>query len=149
MDKRGTLKTFLWFNEDLAAALRHYKSIFGDHMVIAGEHLMSDQMFIAEFSIFDHNLIGMNTPGGDTFNNAISFSVQVDGQAEVDRIWDALTATGEPGRCGWCKDKWGVAWQVVPYQMQDFLGHADSAKAQQNMGIMMEMGKIELSKFVQ
>ena len=149
MTQSSTLKTFLWYNSGLHDALTFYKEIFGADMRIDDETLFNENLFTASFAILGHELIAMNTPGGESFNSSISLSVQVDGQSEVDRIWDAIAANGAPGRCGWCTDKWGVNWQVKPYQMQEFLGHPDQAKAQQNMGIMMTMGKIELSKFVQ
>ena len=149
MVQTPTLKTFLWYSEGLQDALRFYKEVFGDGMVVDQSHLVSEQLFTADFSIFGHEFIGMNTPGGDKFNNSISLSIQVDGQEETDRIWAALTEKGEAGRCGWCKDEWGVSWQVTPYQMRDFLSLPDSHKAQENWGILRNMGKIQLSDFVQ
>jgi len=149
MTQPSTLKTFLWFSSGLQDALKFYKATFGDQMVVAEENLISEHLFTADFSIYGHEFIGMNTPGGDQFNNSISLSIQVDGQAETDRLWALITAQGEAGRCGWCKDQWGVSWQVTPYQMRDYVGHPDQAKAQQNWGILRDMGKIQLSDFVQ
>lgn len=148
MTQPSTLKTFLWFNSGLPEALKFYKSTFGEGMQTAEENLISEQLFTADFSIYGHEFIGMNTPGGDTFNNSISLSIQVDGQGETDRLWEAITSIGEPGRCGWCKDKWGVSWQVTPFQMREYVGHPDGAIAQQNWGILREMTKIQLSDFV-
>jgi len=149
MTQQSTLRTFLWFNSGLPDALKFYKATFGENMDVAEEILNSEHLFTAEFAIYGHQFIGMNTPGGEQFNSAISLSVQVDGQEEVDRLWDAITAAGEPGPCGWCKDQWGVSWQITPYQMGQYLGHPDPEKAQQNMAIMRAMGKIQLSDFVQ
>lgn len=149
MNQPSTLKTFLWFNEGLQEALKFYKSTFGDHMLVSEEHLSNPNLFTADFVIYGHEFIGMNMPGGDTFNNSISLSIQVDGQEETNRLWDSITSNGEPGRCGWCKDKWGVSWQVTPYQMRELLENQDPEKAQQNWGILREMTKIELSDFVQ
>ena len=149
MTQPSTLKTFLWYSSGLQDALKFYKETFGDGMRVAEENLVSEQLFTADFSIYGHEFIGMNTPGGDPFNNSISLSIQVDGQEETDRLWNALTTNGAPGRCGWCTDKWGVSWQVTPYQMRDYVGHPDGAKAEQNWGILREMTKIQLSDFVQ
>jgi predicted 3-demethylubiquinone-9 3-methyltransferase (glyoxalase superfamily) len=149
MTHPSTLKTFLWFSSGLQDAFKFYKATFGEGMVVADESLNNEHLFIAEFSIYGQSLVGMNVPGGDTFNNSISLAIQVDGQEETDRIWDAITREGAAGRCGWCTDRWGVSWQVTPFQMGEFLGHADPVKAQQNMGIMQQMGKIQLSDFVQ
>jgi len=125
-----------------------YKEIFGDHMRVSAADLANRNLFTADFAIYGHEFIGMNTPGGDPFNNSISLSIQVDGQDETDRIWSAITTSGAPGRCGWCTDKWGVVWQVTPLQMRDFVGHPDREKAEQNWGILRGMTKIQLSDFV-
>lgn len=148
MVQNSTLKTFLWFNSGLQEALTFYKETFGDGMKVAREHLDNEHLFTAEFGIYGHQFIGMSMPGGDSFNNSISLSVQVDGQEETDRLWEAITKSGAPGRCGWCTDKWGVNWQVTPYQMRDFVGHSDQVKAEQNWGILRNMTKIQLSEFV-
>lgn len=111
--------------------------------------LSSDSLFTAEFSIFGHEFTGMNTPGGQTFNSAISLAIGVDGQEEVDRIWDAITSGGQSGQCGWCTDKWGISWQVIPFQFMEHVGNPDPAKAQQNWGILRRMTKIQLSDFIQ
>ena len=148
MNQNSTLKTFLWFNDGLQSALQFYKQTFGDGMQVAEEHLNNENLFTADFSIYGHEFIGMCTPGGDTFNNSISLSIAVDGQEETDRLWEAITTRGAPGRCGWCTDKWGVSWQVTPIQMRDFVGHPEQAKAEQNWGILRGMTKIQLSDFV-
>jgi len=149
MTQPSTLKTFLWFNEGLQEALAFYKATFGEAMVVADEHLNNPNLFTADFSIYGHEFIGMCTPGGDRFNNAISLSVQVDGPEETDRLWDAITTSGAPGRCGWCTDKWGVNWQVTPFQMSDFVGHPDQAKREANWGVLRNATKIQLSDFIQ
>lgn len=148
MTQKPTLRTFLWYNDGLRDALKFYKATFGADMDVADEHLANEQLFTADFAIYGHQFIGMNTPGGEIFNSAISLSIQVDGQDETDRLWQALTAKGEPGQCGWCKDQWGVSWQVTPYQMRDYVGNPDQAIAQQNWGILRGMTKIQLSDFV-
>ena len=149
MSKLSTLKTFLWYNDGLQEALKFYKEIFGEQMRVDESDLTNSRLFSAEFAIFGHEFMGMNMPGGDSFNNSISLSINVDGQNETDRLWDAITTNGAPGRCGWCTDNWGVSWQIIPYQMQDFVGHPDAIKAEQNWGILRTMTKIQLSDFVQ
>ena len=143
--RRGAI--FLWYQDDLDGALAFYKELFGD-VQVRDENSMNGKLFTASFTIFGHELIGMSIPGGDIFNDSISLSLQVDGQAETDRIWEGLTREGKAGNCGWCKDKWGVAWQVTPIQMGQYLGNPDPDKAQQNWGILRKMGKIQLSDFI-
>ncbi len=88
---------------------------------------MGDKLFTADFSIFGHGLIGMNWAGGPEFNDSISLSLNVDSQEEVDRLWNAITEKGTEGQCGWCKDEWGLSWQVTPKDMRIWLEHEDAA----------------------
>ncbi|MEY4347980.1 MAG: hypothetical protein RIS43_399 [Actinomycetota bacterium] len=102
--------------------------------------------FTADFSIYGHEFIGMNWPGGPSFNESISLSLNVDGQEEVDRLWDAITAKGTPGNCGWCTDEFGVTWQVSPIQMRDYLENPDPEIAQYANEALMKMTKIVISE---
>jgi len=149
MTKPASLKTFLWFQSDLEAALNFYKETFKD-VVIYEVNRMGEgaPLFTADFSIYGHEFIGMSIEGGPAFNSAISLSIQCDGQEETDRLWAAITEEGQAGQWGWCTDKWGVSWQITPRQMSDYLSHPDPAKAEQNWGIMRTMGKFQLSDFI-
>jgi len=120
-----TLKTFLWFGGELDDALDFYAATFVDVVVHNTDYLGSGELFTADFAIYGHEFIGLNWGGGPSFNDAISLSLNVDGQDEVDRLWAAITADGSEGQCGWCHDKWGVTWQVSPIQMRTWLGHSD------------------------
>lgn len=140
------LKTFLWFNSDLDEALNFYKSIFKD-VIVHEENRVDGKLFTADFTIFGHNLIGMNIEGGPKFNESISLSIQCDGQEETDRLWDAITGEGEAGQCGWCKDKWGVSWQVSPFQMRNYLSDPDPAKQAYAWEALRNMKKIVLKDF--
>jgi len=120
-----TLKTFLWFGGELDDALDFYSSTFTDVVVHNKDYLDSGELFTADFAIYGHEFIGLNWGGGPSFNDAISLSLNVDGQDEVDRLWAAITADGSEGQCGWCHDKWGVTWQVSPIQMRTWLAHSD------------------------
>jgi predicted 3-demethylubiquinone-9 3-methyltransferase (glyoxalase superfamily) len=75
-------------------------------------------------------------------------SVSCDGQEETDALWEALTAEGAAGQCGWCTDKFGVAWQISPKQMRDYLGNPDPEAASYAWGALRQMGKIVLADFV-
>jgi predicted 3-demethylubiquinone-9 3-methyltransferase (glyoxalase superfamily) len=137
------LKTFLWFPGNMDQALEFYASTFQDFTIHSENRPDPDKpRFTADFSIYGHEFIGMNWPGGPSFNEAISLSLNVDGQAEVDRLWDAITAKGTPGNCGWCTDEFGVTWQVSPIQMRDYLENADPKKAEFANQALMKMTKI-------
>ncbi|MCA1587930.1 MAG: VOC family protein, partial [Chloroflexi bacterium] len=82
-----------------------------------------------------------------TFNEAISFVIDCEDQAEVDRLWDALTADGgEPGPCGWLKDRFGVSWQIVPRRLNELLDDHDPDRARRAMESMLTMGKIDVAE---
>jgi predicted 3-demethylubiquinone-9 3-methyltransferase (glyoxalase superfamily) len=148
MNKSATLKTFLWYQADLEGALDFYKRTFSDVVVTQENRMGPDApLFTADFTIYGHEFIGMCIEGGPEFNTSISLSIQCDGQAETDRLWKAITEEGEEGQCGWCKDKWGVSWQITPLQMRDYLGSSDPEVAQANWQILRGMKKIELSEF--
>jgi predicted 3-demethylubiquinone-9 3-methyltransferase (glyoxalase superfamily) len=81
------------------------------------------------------------------FNEAVSFVLEFEDQAEVDRLWDALTADGgEPGPCGWLKDRFGLSWQIVPRQLNELVSDADPERARRAMEAMLRMGKIDVAE---
>ena len=144
MTQPTKLKTFLWFDGNLAEALDFYRSTFADAFVLhsAGRPEPDGKLMTADFAIHGHEFIGMGWPGGPKFNDSISLSLNVDGQAEVDRLWNAITAKGEAGQCGWCKDEFGLSWQVSPIQMRDWLENPDPAVSAYAWAAMRKMGKI-------
>lgn len=124
-------------------ALAFYEDTFTDFKIHSDSRPeINKPRFTADFSIYGHNFIGMNWPGGDTFTNAISLSLNVDGQEEVDRLWEAITAKGKPGQCGWCTDEFGLTWQVSPIQMREHLENPDRAKAEFANQALRKMSKI-------
>jgi len=147
MTTQPQLKTFLWFNGQLDAALEFYQKTF---INVEIHHLNrpnpNGPLFTAGFSIFGHELVGMNAPGGPQFNDAISLSIGCDGQDEVDRLWNALTERGTPGRCGWLVDEFGVSWQITPIQMGNWLDNPDPEVARYAMNAMMQMSKIVIDE---
>ena len=149
MTKSPQLKTFLWFPGNMDEALAFYP----EHMdvVINGENRPSPDAprFTADFTIYGHEFIGLNWPGGPEFNDSISLSVNVDGQEEVDRLWNAITEKGQAGQCGWCKDAWGVSWQLSPIQMRVHLENPDREKANYAMEQLRKMTKIVIADFIQ
>jgi predicted 3-demethylubiquinone-9 3-methyltransferase (glyoxalase superfamily) len=139
------LRTFLWFNGRLGEALDFYESTFPDVVIHSREFTSEGVLFTSDFSIYGHDFIGLNWPGGPEFNEAISLSISCDGQEETDRLWDALTKNGKPGNCGWCTDPFGVTWQVTPRQLRDHLGNPDPEKAAYAMAALRDMGKIVIA----
>jgi predicted 3-demethylubiquinone-9 3-methyltransferase (glyoxalase superfamily) len=128
-------------------------AFYQEHMdvVIQSENRQSPDAprFTATFTIYGHEFIGLNWPGGPEFNDSISLSVNVDGQEEVDRLWNSITEKGQAGQCGWCKDAWGVSWQITPIQMGDHLENPDREKANYAMEQLRKMTKIVIADFIQ
>jgi predicted 3-demethylubiquinone-9 3-methyltransferase (glyoxalase superfamily) len=145
-----TISPALLFDGDAEEALDYYSSIF-DGSVVSDLNRYGDNapypagtLLAATIEIEGLSFTLINGPDV-AFTDAVSFMVSVDGQDEVDRYWNALTAEGEENWCGWLRDKYGLAWQIVPKQMGSFLGDPDPAKAQAAMQSMMTMKKIELA----
>jgi predicted 3-demethylubiquinone-9 3-methyltransferase (glyoxalase superfamily) len=147
-----TIGSCLWFDGQAQAAAELYTSIFPDSR-IDGVHRAAaenpstpkDAVLTVDFTVLGHRFIGLNGGANFRFNEAISFVIDCEDQAEVDRYWDALTADGgEPGPCGWLKDRFGVSWQVTPRRLVELLDGPDREGAARAMQAMLEMSKIDL-----
>ena len=137
----------LWFDQKAEEAVEFYVSVFKDAKVLdvgrygeAGPDPEAPVVFIA-FQLNGQPFQAINGGPEFTFSEAISFAIECADQAEVDYYWDALTADGgEPGPCGWLKDRYGVSWQVVPRLLYDLLRSEDLTRAGQVMRRMLQMG---------
>jgi predicted 3-demethylubiquinone-9 3-methyltransferase (glyoxalase superfamily) len=142
----------LWFNGEAEAAAKHYTTIFPDSRILSVDRAAADtpsgpkdMVLTVNFSIGGQTFIGLNGGPDFKFNESISFSIDCDDQAEVDRYWDALIAGGgEPSVCGWLKDRFGVSWQVIPRQLPEMLQSPDREAAGRAMEAMLKMTKIEV-----
>ena len=141
----------LWFDDQGEEAANFYVSIVERSRILEvsrygeGAPVPAGTAMVVEFELDGLRLQALN--GGPAFNftEAISLSIAAPTQADIDRLWDALTADGgEPGRCGWLKDKYGLSWQVVPPRLSELLSDPDPAKAGAVMQAMLPMGKLDL-----
>lgn len=148
MTKSPQLKTFLWFPGNMDEALAFYQEHMDVEIKNENRPTPDAPRFTATFTIYGHEFIGLNWPGGPEFNDSISLSVNVDGQEEVDRLWNAITKDGKEGQCGWCKDAWGVSWQITPTQMGEHLGNPDPDKRAYANEALRKMTKIVIADFV-
>ena len=130
MNPASKVQTFLWFQDGLEDALTFYTKTFGDVRINEMERMPDGSLFTADFHIFDREFIGMcmRIDDGPKFNDSVSIMIQCEDQAEIDRYWDAITEKGEAIACGWCRDQWGITWQIVPRNLREFLGHPDTDK---------------------
>jgi len=142
---------FLWFDGKAEEAANFYAATFRNARVTgltrygdAGPRPKGSVM-IATFEIEGQKFIALNGGPQYSFTPAISFVVNCETQAEVDAYWEKLSAGGEPNRCGWLRDKYGVSWQIVPTALPRLLGDPDPAKATRVMQAMLRMTKIEIA----
>ena len=100
----------------------------------------------ATFQLDGQHFMALNGGPLFSFTPAISFFVNCETQAELDELWEKLSAGGEPNRCGWLTDKFGISWQIIPSALGEALSHADPAKAKKAMEAMMQMTKIDIAE---
>ena len=143
----------LWYDGTALEAAEFYASTFPDSTVGAVFRAPTDypagkqgDVLTVHFTVCGIPCLGLN--GGPAFGHSEAFSFQVatDDQAETDRLWDAIIANGgQASACGWCKDKWGVSWQITPRVLTAAIAHPDPAVAQRAFAAMMQMGKIDIA----
>jgi predicted 3-demethylubiquinone-9 3-methyltransferase (glyoxalase superfamily) len=140
----------LWFDTQGEEAAEFYTSIFPNSRIKhvsrygeAGPRPAGTAMTV-EFELDGQPFTALNGGPEFTFSEAISFQVGCEDQAEVDRYWEALGEGGEPGPCGWLKDKFGLSWQIVPKRLVELLEDPDREKSQRVMAAMLEMRKIDV-----
>ena len=143
----------LWFNGGALDAATFYAQTFPDSAVGRVFHAPADypsgkqgDVLTVEFTVLGIPCLGLN--GGPAFpqSEAFSFQVATDDQAETDRLWDAIVGNGgQPSACGWCKDRWGLNWQITPRVLTEAIANPDPAVARRAFAAMMQMGKIDIA----
>jgi predicted 3-demethylubiquinone-9 3-methyltransferase (glyoxalase superfamily) len=146
------ISTWLWFDTEGLEAAEFYCSLFPNSRITdvakfgeAGPREAGTVMTV-EFELDGRTYAALNGGPQFKFTEAISLTVSCEDQAEVDRYWTALTADGgEEGPCGWCKDRFGLSWQVVPKRLDELLADPDEGRAQRAMAAMLKMGKLDVA----
>jgi predicted 3-demethylubiquinone-9 3-methyltransferase (glyoxalase superfamily) len=147
-----SVRTHLWFGNDKAVEAAHF---YAEHIpdsavtrVVTARTSTDDRVAeVVEFTLAGHEVVGLNA--GPMFhpNEAFSFYLGVEGQEEVDHYWELLTADGgEPGSCGWCKDRFGISWQVIPRELEELSGDYSTEANQRVCEAMLKMGKIDVAQ---
>lgn len=143
----------LWYDGTALDAAQFYARTFPDSAVGAVFHAPGDypsgkqgDVLTVEFTVLGIPCLGLN--GGSAFRHSEAFSFQVatDDQVETDRLWDAIVGNdGEESACGWCRDKWGLSWQITPRALTDAMADPDRAVARRVFETMMQMTKIDIA----
>jgi len=144
----------LWFDNDAEDAARFYAQTFPDSSVKAVHRAPGDypsgkqgDVLTVEFTVLGIPCLGLN--GGPIFKHSEAFSFQVAtvDQAETDRYWNAIVGNGgQASDCGWCKDRWGLSWQITPVALIEGITDPDPAAAKRAFDAMMQMQKIDIAK---
>lgn len=142
----------LWYDKEAEAAARFYAATFPDSAVKAVHRAPSDypagkagDVLTVEFTVIGIPCLGLNGGPMPRHNGAFSFQIATDDQQETDRYWDAIIGNGgEESACGWCKDKWGIAWQITPRVLSEAF-NAGGAEAKRAFEAMMRMKKIDVA----
>ena len=143
----------LWFNGDALEAASFYAATFPDSALGAvhrapGEYPAGQQgdVLMVEFTVAGIPCIAMNGGAGKPHSEAFSFQISTADQAETDRLWNAVVGHGgQESACGWCKDRWGLSWQITPRALIEAVTDPDRAAAQRAFVAMMEMRKIDIA----
>ncbi|GAB2481036.1 VOC family protein [Comamonas humi] len=143
----------LWFDGTALDAAQFYARTFPDSAVQAVHHAPGDypagkqgDVLMVEFTVIGIPCLGLNGGPGVQHNEAFSFQVATDDQAETDRLWDAIVGNGgRENACGWCQDRWGISWQITPRALMEAVTGPDPAAAQRAFNAMMQMTRIDVA----
>jgi predicted 3-demethylubiquinone-9 3-methyltransferase (glyoxalase superfamily) len=146
--------TCLWFDGNAEEAAQFYTSLLPDSHVDRVWRSPAEtpsgpagMVLTVDFTLLGTKVQGLNGGPDFRFNEAVSFVVECEDQAEVDRLWEALTADGgEPGPCGWLKDRFGLSWQIAPRELNVLVDDPDPDRARRAMEAMLKMGKIDIAE---
>jgi predicted 3-demethylubiquinone-9 3-methyltransferase (glyoxalase superfamily) len=147
-----TITPCLWFDGNAEEAARFYSSLFPDSRLDKVNRAPSDypsgkagDVLMVEFTLMGRPFVGLNGGPHFAFNEAVSFQIPVDTQAEVDRLSEALSAVPQAEQCGWVKDRFGLSWQIVPVQLTRILTAGDPVRAKRAFDAMMGMKRIDIA----
>ena len=147
-----TISPNLWFDTEAEEAAAFYTSVFDDSRVVNTTHYPEGSpgeagtVMTVEFELAGQRFVGINGGPQFSFDEAVSFEITCEDQAEVDYFWEKLTDGGKESQCGWLKDRFGLSWQVVPSGMDEVFSDPDPERAQRAMQAMLKMSKLDIAE---
>lgn len=144
----------LWYDGTAREAAEHYIDVFGNGKILERVDSLADnpstkegEEIVVQFELFGHQFTGLNGGPEFKFNEAVSFQVDCEDQAEVDKYWEGLLAGGgEESQCGWIRDRFGMSWQIVPRRLNELLAEPDQARAKRVFECMMKQVKLNVAE---
>jgi len=149
----GKVTPCLWFDGHAEQAASDYVSLLPDSRIdrvfrspAATPSGPAGMVLAVEFTLAGNKFTGLNGGPKFPFTEAVSFRIACEDQAEVDRLWAALSDGGSPGQCGWLKDRWGLSWQIVPSRLFQLLADPDADRSRRAMQAMLKMTKLNIAE---
>jgi predicted 3-demethylubiquinone-9 3-methyltransferase (glyoxalase superfamily) len=143
----------LWFDGQAEQAAQYYVSLLPGSRIEQVFRSPGDtpsgpagMVLAVKFTLAGNKFVALNGGPQFPFTEAVSFEISCDDQAEVDRLWAALSEGGTPSQCGWLKDRWGLSWQIVPSRLFQLLADPDPARARRAMQAMLKMVKLDIAE---
>jgi predicted 3-demethylubiquinone-9 3-methyltransferase (glyoxalase superfamily) len=142
----------LWFDTEGEEAANLYTSLFSNSKILEVSHYgeggpgTEGAVMTVSFQLEGQEFLALNGGPAHKFNEAVSFTVHCENQAEVDKFWEALSEGGQEDQCGWLKDRFGLSWQIVPNALPRLLQDPDPEKARKAMDAMLQMRKIDIAQ---
>ena len=153
--KQQKIVPFLWFDTQAEEAATFYTAVFGNSRIArisrygkAGHEVHGKEpgsVMVVEFELEGQTFVALNGGPQFKFSEAVSLQVMCDTQAEIDYFWQQLSAGGQPGQCGWLKDKFGFSWQVAPSRLPQMMSGAEGDKRERVMAAVMQMKKFDIA----
>jgi predicted 3-demethylubiquinone-9 3-methyltransferase (glyoxalase superfamily) len=147
-----TITPCLWFDGNAEEAARFYTSLLPNSRIDKVQRAPGDypsgkagDVLTVEFTLMGRPFVGLNGGSHFKFNEAVSFQIPVDTQAEIEHLTNALSAVPDAEQCGWIKDRYGLSWQIVPRKLMTLIGDANPARAKRAFESMMQMKRIDIA----
>ena len=148
---KGQIVPNLWFDTEAEEAAEFYTSLFPNSRIVNVSHYTdagprpAGEVMTVDFELDGQGFTAINGGPEFKFDEAVSFLITVDDQAELDHYWERLTDGGDEGPCGWCKDRFGLSWQVVPAGMAELFSDPDTGRVERAMRAMLQMRRLDIA----